>query len=190
MHEKLKDQNLQSWTKGLRQIRKFFVKNPLSTIQCCLWSFRLMARKLGQIQHWYIVGGEGGIGNVRFKNKNVKKSVKTSAMNDCVLYISRMAKSLFWLMNTDILKVSNSEWSRWLGQKPFLFYAIFGKRTASLLKWLEKWMINTICMLFSIKAFWLFTSVPFTDCLVYFFFEINKIKQCIRKVIPHNIIFI
>ena len=90
-------------------------------------------------------------------------------MNDYVLHISGMAKSLFWLMNSEILKISNSEWSGWLGQKTFLFYAIFDTRMASLLKWWEKWMINTIYMLFSTKAFSLFTSPPFIDCAIYFF---------------------
>ena len=35
---------------------------------------------------------------------------------DCVLYISRMAKSSLWLIKSDILKITNSEWDRWLGQ--------------------------------------------------------------------------
>lgn len=99
-----------------------------------------------------------------FKNKNVKKSVKTSPMT--VFWICRMAKSLFWLMNKETLKISNCEWSRWLGKS---LYSMLDIRMFGLLKWWEKRMMNTIYMLFSTKAFSLFTSVPFTDCFIYFF---------------------
>ena len=49
-----------SWTELLRQNRRsiFQWKNPSPPNQCCSQRFRLLATKLGQIQHWY--GGVRG----------------------------------------------------------------------------------------------------------------------------------
>ena len=58
--------NIKSWTELLRQNRRsiFQWKNPSPPNQCCSQRLRLLATKLGQIQHWYS-GVRGRICNLK-----------------------------------------------------------------------------------------------------------------------------
>ena len=68
-------------------------------------------------QRWY---PEKGRANQIQKNMHNQVISGGDFRYDCVLYISRMAKSSLWLMNSDILKISNSERDRWQGQSQAL----------------------------------------------------------------------